>query len=161
MGRGAVSGAVELLASLEAAGVRVMLNAAGDGLKVKANSQPPAALLAQIQAARPALLEALRVESAGGAEPSSVLPLPSPSAAPRTHRPKQQKVTPLSPLPEALVQLVRAAAGNHLNRPGSLPSGMVMNLGDYVLATAALYATGQDPQQQLADLWAARGAYAS
>ena len=29
-----------------------------------------------------------------------------------------------------------------------------MNLGEYVLTTAALYATGRDPERQLSDLWA-------
>ena len=69
--------------------------------------------------------------------------------------------SPLAPLPEPLARLVYAASGNHLNRPGVLPSGMVMNLGEYVLTTAALYATGRDPERQLSDLWAARGAWAS
>lgn len=67
----------------------------------------------------------------------------------------------LAPLPEALVRLVRAAAGNHLNRPGFLPGGIVPNLGEYVLTCAALYACGFDPERQLADLWAARGAWAA
>ena len=67
----------------------------------------------------------------------------------------------LAPLPEPLVRLVSAAVGNHLNRPGFLPSGIVMNLGEYVLATAALYATGRDPQLQLAHLWEARAAWAA
>lgn len=67
----------------------------------------------------------------------------------------------LAPLPEALVRLVRAAAGNHLNRPGFLPSGVVPNLGEYVLTCAALYACGCDTQRQLEDLWSARGAWAS
>ena len=67
----------------------------------------------------------------------------------------------LAPLPEPLVRLVGAAVGNHLNRPGFLPSGIVMNLGEYVLAAAALYATGRDPELQLSHLWAARGAWAA
>lgn len=67
----------------------------------------------------------------------------------------------LAPLPEALVRLIRAASGNHLNRPGFLPSGIVPNLGDFVLTCAALYACGFDPERQLADLWAARAAWAA
>lgn len=68
---------------------------------------------------------------------------------------------PLTPLPEALVRLVRAASGNNLNRPGFLPSGIVPNLGDYVLTCAALYACGFDPPRQLAHLWEARAAWAA
>lgn len=68
---------------------------------------------------------------------------------------------PLAPLPEALVRLVQAAKVNALNRPGFLPSGIVPNLGDFVLSCAALYACGFDPERQLADLWAARAAWAA
>ncbi|MPY67180.1 hypothetical protein F8S09_10820 [Deinococcus sp. SDU3-2] len=64
-------------------------------------------------------------------------------------------------LPEPLVRLVRAASGHSLNRPGVLPSGMVPDLGGYVLTCAALYACGFDPERQLAHLWAARGAWNS
>ena len=67
----------------------------------------------------------------------------------------------LAPLPEALVRLVRAATGSSLNRPGFLPSGIVPNLGEYVLTCAALYACGFDPERQLAHLWEARGAWAA
>lgn len=59
----------------------------------------------------------------------------------------------LAPLPDPLVRLIRAAAGNHLQRPGFLPAGYVPNLGEYVLACAALYACGHDPARQLAELW--------
>ena len=55
-----MSGAAELLVTLEAAGVMVSLNASGDGLKLSAVTPPPAELLAQIRAAKPALLEVLR-----------------------------------------------------------------------------------------------------
>ena len=65
----------------------------------------------------------------------------------------------LIPLPEPLARLVYAAVGNHLNRPGFLTSGIVMNLGEYVLATTALYAVGHDTQRQLSDLWEARRAW--
>ncbi|MFB9991521.1 hypothetical protein ACFFLM_06010 [Deinococcus oregonensis] len=67
----------------------------------------------------------------------------------------------LAPLPESLTRLVRAAAGNHLNRSGFLPSGIVPNLGLYVLTCAALYACHCDPERQLAHLWEARTAWAS
>lgn len=65
----------------------------------------------------------------------------------------------LAPLPKALVRLIRAAAVNHLNRPGFLPGGIVPNLGDYVLTCAALYACGFDPERQLAHLWQAQDAW--
>lgn len=64
-------------------------------------------------------------------------------------------------LPEALVRLVCAAVSDHLNHPASLPSGMVTNLGEYVLASAALYAAGVEPERQLQALWAARAAWAA
>nr|WP_157465437.1 hypothetical protein [Deinococcus apachensis] len=67
----------------------------------------------------------------------------------------------LAPLPEALARLVQAAKVNALNRPASLPSGLVANLGEYVLTCAALYACGCDPERQLAHLWEARGAWAA
>lgn len=62
----------------------------------------------------------------------------------------------LAPLPDQLAQLVRAAAGNHLDYPGFLPNGIVPNLGEYVLTCAALYACGSDSARQLEDLWQAR-----
>ncbi|THF86131.1 hypothetical protein E7T09_12945 [Deinococcus sp. KSM4-11] len=67
----------------------------------------------------------------------------------------------LPPLPEALARLVHAAVGNHLNYPASIAGGMVGNLGDYVLASAALYAVGSDPERHIQALWAARGAWAA
>ncbi len=45
----------------------------------------------------------------------------------------------LAPLPEPLARLIGAAISNHLNRPGFLPSGIVPNLGEYVLSCAAHY----------------------
>ena len=53
----------------------VSLNASGDGLKLRAATQPPAELLTQIRAAKPALLEALKSMS-----PVHTLP----AVAPRT-----------------------------------------------------------------------------
>lgn len=67
----------------------------------------------------------------------------------------------LSPLPEPLARLVRAAVSPGLNYPASLPHGMVPNLGDYVLASAALYAVGIEPARQLQALWVARGVWAA
>ena len=68
-----MSGAAELLVTLEAAGVLVSLNTSGDGLKLSAATQPPAELLAQIRAAKPALLEVLR-----GVPPAHTLPAVNP-----------------------------------------------------------------------------------
>lgn len=67
----------------------------------------------------------------------------------------------MAPLPEALTRLIRAAVGNHLNRVAVLPSGLVPNLGEYVLSCAALYACGLDAEQQLTHLWEARAAWAA
>jgi len=66
----------------------------------------------------------------------------------------------LTPLPEPLARLVRAAGGSSLNRTGFLPSGIVPDLGVYVLTCAAFYAVGLEPDKQLRDLWAAHAAWA-
>ncbi|CAM3974766.1 hypothetical protein [Deinococcus marmoris] len=65
----------------------------------------------------------------------------------------------LAPLPEPLARLIGAAICNQLNRPGFLPSGIVPNLGEYVLSCAAQYAAGVEPDRQLEALWAARGVW--
>ena len=57
-----MTGAAELLVTLEAAGVLVSLNASGDVLKLNAATPPPAALLAQIRAAKPELLKYLAAQ---------------------------------------------------------------------------------------------------
>lgn len=67
----------------------------------------------------------------------------------------------LAPLPEPLARLIGAAITNNLNRPGFLPAGIVPNLGEYVLACAAQYAAGVEPERQLVHLWAARAAWAA
>lgn len=67
----------------------------------------------------------------------------------------------LAPLPEPLVRLIHAAGCNHLNRRADLPDGPVSNLGEFVLCCAAYYACGFEPEKQLRDLWAARGAWAA
>lgn len=120
--------ALELLNVLERRGVR--LTVVGGQLIARAplGAVTPE-LSAQIQAQKDDLLEVLQ-EGKGGT---------------------------LQPLPEPLVRLVQAAVGNHLNRPAFLPSGMVSNLGDYVLSCAALYACRCDPDKQVQDLWVARG----
>lgn len=67
----------------------------------------------------------------------------------------------LAPLPEPLARLVAAAISPGLNFHARLPSGDVSNLGDFVLASAARYAAGHDPERQLKALWEARGAWAA
>jgi TubC N-terminal docking domain len=67
----------------------------------------------------------------------------------------------LLPLPEPLARLVHAAKVNGLNRPGFIPSGMVPNLGEYVLTCAALYACNWEPDRQLSDLWVIRKSLAA
>ena len=57
-----MSGAAELLVTLEVAGVMVTLNASEDGLKLNAATPPPAELLAQIRAAKTELLEYLAAQ---------------------------------------------------------------------------------------------------
>ncbi len=121
-----------LLDTLEGLGVQATVTPGGK-LRLEPASLVPAALLDEVRAQRAELLDALQPQS----------------------------VARLAPLPEPLARLVYAASGNHLNRPGALPSGMVMNLGEYVLASAALYAVGRDAQRQLSDLWACHRAWAS
>ncbi len=122
-----------LLNTLEGLGVQATVTPSGK-LRLEPASLVPAALLDEVRAQRAELLAALQ---SGG------------------------EAVALVPLPEPLARLVYAASGNHLNRPGALPSGMVMNLGEYVLASAALYAVGRDPGRQLADLWACHRVWAS
>ena len=122
-----------LLDTLESLGVQVTVTPGGK-LRLEPASLVPAALLDEVRAQRAELLDALQPRGVAVA---------------------------LAPLPEPLVRLIYAASGNHLNRPVALPSGMVMNLGEYVLASAALYAVGRDPGRQLADLWACHRAWAS
>lgn len=82
----------------------------------------------------------------------------------RTHRAallQMVRADPVLPLPESLRRLVQAAVSPGLNYPAALPRGHVSNLGDFVLACAALYAAGVESERQLEDLWAARMAWAT
>ncbi|WP_161882820.1 hypothetical protein [Deinococcus alpinitundrae] len=73
-----------------------------------------------------------------------------------TRMPESSTPTSVTVLPDRLAGLVEAAIGNHLGSQACLPSGMVADLGAYVLATAARYAVGHDPERHLRDLWVAR-----
>lgn len=114
-----------LLDTLEGLGVQTTITPAGK-LQLAPASLVPAALLGEIKVRRAEILATLQAPT----------------------------VSPLAPLPEPLVRLVNAAAGNHLQRPAQLPNGIVTDLGEYVLTSAAKYAAGCDPERQLADLWA-------
>lgn len=123
--------ALELLRELEGRGVRLAI----DGGQLIARAPQGAItpeLAAQLKEQKAALMAAL--QGGGSASPC---------------------------LPDALVRLIRAAVGNHLSFPAALPGGLVPNLGDYVLSSAALYAAGVEPERQLQALWAARGAWAA
>ncbi|UBV42123.1 hypothetical protein LAJ19_10830 [Deinococcus taeanensis] len=123
--------ALELLRELEGRGVRLAI----DGGQLVARAPQGAItpeLAAQLKAQKAALMAALQ----------------------------NPGTTPAS-MPDALVRLIQAAVGNHLNFPAVLPGGVVANLGEYVLSSAALYAAGVEPARQLQALWAARGAWAA
>lgn len=89
-----------LLSALEAAGVALSLNAAGDGLTLSGKGRPPADLLEAVRAAKPALLEALTAkEDASLLLPSSpdLAPwedLPAPSPAPALPTPGRRPIPP-------------------------------------------------------------------
>lgn len=125
-------GVTELLRELEGRGVRLAVEEGRLIARAPQGAVTPE-LAEQIKAQKTALMAA--VQATGGGH--------------------------LPPLPDALVRLVRAAVGNHLNYPASVAGGMVPSLGEYVLASAALYAVGIDPERQIQALWAARGAWAA
>ena len=114
-----------LLDTLEGLGVQVTITPAGK-LQLEPASLVPAALLVEIKARKAEVLVTLQAPT----------------------------VPSLAPLPEPLVRLVNAAAGNHLQRLAQLPNGIVTDLGEYVLTSAAKYAACCDPERQLTDLWA-------
>lgn len=64
----------------------------------------------------------------------------------------------LPKLPAPLERLVSAAASGQVHGGAALPSGLVPDLGGYVLAWAAAYLTG-DHRHALARLEEARGAW--
>ena len=105
-----------LLQALEAAGVLVTLNDAGDGLKLKAATPPPAALLDEVRASKPDLLAFLTTPPAPASLPSQVT---------------------ADPLPAHLRTLVELARVGRLPPgPAKLRSGLVTDLKGHVLAWA-------------------------
>lgn len=107
-----------LLDTLSAAGVRVMVGAAGDTLELS-GKRPPAHLLDEVRACKPDLLEVLRP-----AQPIALPLVPS----------------PLEALPPHLAALVEAAQVGWLPRGAvKLTSGLVTDLEGYVLAWAGCW----------------------
>lgn len=164
-----MSGAAGLVDTLEALGVSLTVTAGGR-LAVEPASAVPLELLERLKAEREEVKAWLDTRVGGRGKtpetPETPETLTHTAENARCFPGVSLQQTPETPgplpvLPEALVRLIRAAAVNALNRPGFLPSGIVPNLGDYVLTCAALYACGFDPERQLADLWAARGAWAA
>lgn len=122
----------DLLRELEGRGVRLAVSGGQLVARAPAGAVTPE-LAAQIKAQKDALLKELQ----------------------------RGPVGTLAPLPEPLARLIGAAICNHLNRPLLLPAGIVPNLGEYVLACAAQYAAGVEPERQLEALWTARRAWAA
>ena len=111
-----------LLSALHAAGVQVAVGV-GNTLELT-GKRPPAALLDEVRASKAALLDVL--------EQGHRSPAPAPQRAPYA------SPSPVSdPLPDHLARLVSAAkAGTLPSGPVNLASGLVPDLGVYVLAWA-------------------------
>lgn len=122
----------DLLRELEGRGVRLAVEGGRLVARAPQGAVTPE-LAAQIKAQKDALLKALQEAPAGQ----------------------------LAPLPDSLGRMVRAAVSPGLQYPAILPDGLVSSLGDFVLASAALYAAGVEPERQLQALWAARAAWAA
>lgn len=117
--------AAHILEALEAAGARLALTSDGEGLTLT-GKRPPADVLGAVRAAKPALLEALR----GTAKEEA-----APEKAPASFSPDLPDVSPA--LPSHLAGMVAAARRGELSRGAHLlGSGLVMDLGGYVLAWA-------------------------
>jgi hypothetical protein len=169
-----VNGAAVLVDTLEGLGVSLTVTAEGR-LSLEPASVIPSELMGLLKEQKQEVIGCIHARAGGQKETPETPETPEGSAStsnpPRCFSgvsPDQTPVTPppmagidFAPLPRPLVTLVQAAKVNSLNRPGFLPSGIVPNLGDYVLTCAALYACDFDAPRQLADLWAARAAAAS
>ncbi|AFZ67895.1 hypothetical protein [Deinococcus peraridilitoris] len=124
-----------LLDTLDGLGVRATLTPGGN-LRLEPASRVPPDLVAELREHKAALIASLSVP-AGMTTNDSTLPL----------------------LPETLARLVHAAASGHLGHMAQLESGFVPDLGGYVLAWAATYATGSNTRHTLACLEAAYKAW--
>ncbi len=113
--------ALALLDTLAGLGVHASVTPSGT-LRVEPASRVPAELLEALKAHRDELLTELQRNRSIPLTASTGFNIP--------------------PLPEPLARLARAAAGGHLTHLASLPSGLVLNLGEYVLAWVAAYLTG-------------------
>ena len=91
-----------LLFALEAVGVHVELNAAGDGLHVTGTGRPPADLLAELKARKPEVLAHLAAGVRGPVEDPAKEEMPPPAAL------------PLSP---DVVQILPAHSGEQVSPP--------------------------------------------
>jgi hypothetical protein len=119
--------AAALLSKLEALGVAVMLNAAGDGLRLRADTPPPAALLDEVRASKAALLEALAPKQGDMLPPLPWEDVPGPTGGFRQIAP--------DPLPDHLARLVSLAkAGKLPSGTAKLAGGIAPDLSVYVLA---------------------------
>ena len=99
------------------------------------------------------------------AGPAPVETLSEPLLSPLSPEEKPNMVVNLFPLPEPLARMVRAAGSGHLSQSAQLKSvhpglsGLVPDLGVYVLSWAALYAAGGDTAHTLSRLEAAYAAW--
>ena len=131
-----------LLTRLEALGVMVALNEAGDGLKLSSKHRPPADLLDELRAAKPELLAALKA-----AEVVTRVDNLSPSSLSLT----------CEALPAHLAALVDTARWGQLPIGAvKLVSGIVTDLEGYVLAWAECWP--RDPAHVLRRLEEAHAA---
>lgn len=127
----------------ELAAQHVILSVSEAGkLKYEAPSPLPAALVEAMKEHREELLMNLR--------PTAKDPRGS---VVRRHSDQERPSVPRLPAPVA--SMVAAAASDQIKGGAVLPSGLVTDLGGYVLAWAAAYLTG-DPAQALAHLVEAR-----
>lgn len=111
-----------LLASLQERGVKVAINAAGDGLMLTGKKCPPAELLDEVRAAKVELLAALRPAKEE----------PKPTVSPVLH-----SLPVADPLPAHLAELLDLAHAGKLPKGAvKLSSGLVTDLAGYVIAWA-------------------------
>ena len=118
---------------LAAQHVRLSLSVAGK-LKYEAPGQLPAALVEAMKEHREELLSGLRP-----ALKNSEIDVK------RRHSDQERSSVPC--LPSPLASMVSAAASGQIRGGTALASSLVTDLGEYVLAWAAAYLTGDGPPQ--------------